>query len=248
MGLIYNGGVMAQSCPSALDPTNYSGGSWFGYNDGTSDSGTFVHSAQPGGADCDPAHPCAFHTSGQGYTNYGAGVGFQILSGTPAPAFDASRYGGLQVWFKGFTKGTRTFSYAQQDNTVHVKFLTLQLPDGGDPRHNDDFGYYCSTVDNDGGTSSWVVCPIPFSALKRDGFAGADSGAPDPSTDQFDPQNLIKIQFEISSFTPPADSGTTNVVSFDIWIDYIAWMPLSANTQPEPQPEPVPEAGPGQPD
>jgi hypothetical protein len=225
-GLIYNGGVMGQVCPNNLDPTNYPNGTWFPYDDKT-DGGTFSSGPQPGGAGCDPRHPCAYHVSGQGHTGYGGGVGFQLLGGTPiAMPFDASQYGGLQLWLKGTTSGTRGLSYAQADNTVHVKFVTGALDSSVDPRAFDDYGAYCSTQPGDGGPAGdWVSCPIPFGSLKRDGFAGVEAGAPDPTMDTFDPQNLIKIEFELSAYTPPADSGIQNVVSFDVWIDDIAWMP-----------------------
>jgi hypothetical protein len=221
-GLLYNGGVAGQICPTTLDTTNYPNNSWFSYNDGTTDSGTFVHSAQKGG--CGGPNDCAFHASGAGYTGYGAGVGFTLNNNAIFDA-KAAGYMGLQLWLKGTTSGTRGMGYAKADNTVHVKFLT-GFPEGGttDPRNGDDYGYYCSTQNADGGTGDWIVCPIPFTTLSRDGFRNVDSGAPDPTMDMFDPQNLVKIQIEFSSYTPPADSGVQSVVSFDIWIDDIAWM------------------------
>jgi hypothetical protein len=66
------------------------------------------------------------------------------------------------------------------------------------------------------------VCTLAFTTLTRDGFRGVDSGAPAPATDTFDPQNLVKIQFEFSSYVPP-DGGTPGPVSFDVWIDDIAF-------------------------
>jgi hypothetical protein len=220
-GLVYNGGVPAQVCPQTLDTVNYPNNSWFSYNDGTSDGGTFVHTAQKGG--CDGANDCAFHASGSGYTGYGAGVGLTLNNNA---IFDATAKGymGLQVWLKGTTTGTRGTGYAKRDNTVHVKFLTGNV-DGSmaDPRNGDDYGYYCSTQDADGGTGGWVVCPIPFASLMRDGFRNADSGAPNPGTDMFDPQNLVKIQFEFSAYTPPAEAGIQDVVGFDVWIDNVAF-------------------------
>jgi len=171
---------------------------------------------------CDTSDGCAYHTTGSGYTNYGAGVGFTFASNA---IFDASSYTGISVWLKGTTKGTRTAGYSAADNTVHVKFVTGSPDDAGvDPRNGDDFGLYCPTTADDAGTADcYVQCQIPFAMLQRDGFHSVDSGAPDPATDMFDPQNLVKVQFEFSSYTD-SDGGVPVPVSFDLWIDGISWM------------------------
>lgn len=217
-GLIYDGGAAAASCASTLDATNYPGNFWFAYSDGTSDGGVFLHTADFGG--CGGPTDCAFHASGSGFTGYGAGVGFTLNNNA---IFDASTYSGLQVWFKGTASGTRGASYAMQNDSVHVKFLTGAL-DGStaDPRNGDDYGAYCPTTGTDAGGGGWIVCRLPFASLTRDGFRGVDSGAPNPATDMFDPQNLVKIEFEFSAFTLP-DGGTGGPVGFDVWIDDVAF-------------------------
>ena len=217
-GLIYDGGVVAPSCPLTLDATNYPGNYWFGYGDGTNDGGTFIHTADVGG--CGGPTDCAFHASGSGFTGYGAGVGLTLNTNG---IFDASAYTGLQVWFKGTSSGTRGAGYAKQDNSVHVKFLTGSA-DGSaaDPRNGDDFGAYCPTTDADASSGAWILCRLSFATLTRDGFRGVDSGAPNPATDTFDPQNLVKIQFEFSAFTL-ADGGPAGPVAFDVWIDDVAF-------------------------
>jgi hypothetical protein len=104
--------------------------------------------------------------------------------------------------------------------------VTADPVDGGDERNGDDFGGYCPTVDPEAGAGAWVLCQLPFDGITRDGFRGPDSGAPDINSDVFDPKNLQKIQFEISSYTPPVDaSNQTQSVSFDVWIDDVAFMP-----------------------
>ncbi len=209
--ILYSGGVPAPACPGGIA---LSGQSWFSYNDGTSDAGTFVHTADFGG--CDGPTDCAYHTSGGGFTGYGAGVGFTLNSNNPLPGDAGASYTGFQVWLKGTTSGTRQVGYALGPNFVHVKFVTSTNREG------DEFGAYCPTA-SDGG-DAWVLCKLPFTGLTRDGFKGVDAGAPDPTSDVFDPQNLEKIQFEMSSYTPPADSGiTVNVVNFDVWIDDAAF-------------------------
>jgi hypothetical protein len=217
-GLLYNGGVPAPLCPSSLAigyPNNY----WFAYFDsataGTTDAGAFAFTHAPDFGGCDGPSDCAFHTSGTGIPGYGAGVGFTLNNNA---VFDASQYMGIDVWLKGTTTGTRGDGYVQSNNTVHVKFVTA-LGNGTDPRQGDDFGAYCSTQDG----TEWVYCLIQFIGLTRDGFKDVDAGAPDPNTDTFDPQNLDKIQFEFSSYTPPADAGTMPQVTFDLWIDDIAF-------------------------
>jgi hypothetical protein len=191
---------------------------WFHYDDGTSDAGAIVAGQKSGG--CDSVDSCAFHTSGSNYTNYGAGAGITLASNN---IFDASQYTGLDVWFRGTTQGTRGPNYSVSNNTVHVKFVTGFSDDAGaDPRNGDDFGAYCPTTADDGGSDCYVECKIPFVALQRDGFRGVDSGAPDPSTDMFDPQNLVKIQFEFSLYNGP-DGGVPVPVSFDLWIDDVSW-------------------------
>jgi len=105
---------------------------------------------------------------------------------------------------------------------VHVKFVTGAA--GGaatDPREGDDYGGYCPVGGSDAEVC-YAECHIPFLALSRDGFRSVDAGAPDPAIDTFDPQNLVKIQFEASAYSDA--SGTDPVpVSLDVWIDGIAW-------------------------
>jgi hypothetical protein len=221
-GTLYTGGIPNPFCPSTL-ASGWPNNSWFGYFDsttaGTTDAAAFnfTHQGDTGG--CDGTSDCAFHTTGANIPGYGAGVGFTLANNSN---FDASIYTGFQVWLKGTTTGTRGQGFVLSPNTVHVKFITA-LPDGGDERNGDDYGAYCPTL-SDAGSDAWVVCTLQFAGLTRDGFRGTDSGAPDPNSDVFDPQNLQKIQFEISSFTPPVDaSDQTESVTFDVWIDDVAF-------------------------
>jgi hypothetical protein len=213
---IYLGSASAGICPAGF---TYNGATqdWYGYNDGTSDAGNFLHSQQPGG--CDVVTNCASHASGSGFTGYGAGAGITLNANA---IFDASAYTGIDVWMRGFTKGTRGPGFQALDNAVHVKFVTGTTADAAvDPRLGDDFGAYCPV----GGANSdncYTPCRIPFASLVRDGLESLDSGAPDPATDTFDPRDLVKIQFEMSAYSNP--DGTDPVpVSFDVWIDGIEW-------------------------
>jgi hypothetical protein len=189
---------------------------WFSYNDGSSDAGDLVKGQATGG--CDIASSCAYHMSGSGFTNYGAGAGITLNSNA---MFDASQFTGLNVWLRGFTKGTRGPGFSQLDNAVHVKFVTGESTDAAaDPRLGDDFGGYCP-VSGDAG-DCYMPCQLPFAALTRDGFRSVEAGAPDPTTDMFDPKNLVKIQFEFSLYSGP-DGGVPEPVSFDVWIDGVSW-------------------------
>jgi hypothetical protein len=217
---LYTGGIPNPNCPTSIA---YAGNYWFSYfdsatalsMDGTDDAAAFgfIHTGDMNG--CDGPSDCAFHAVGNNIPGYGAGVGFTLNNN--AAIGDAGGFTGFQVWLKGTTTGTRGQGYSPSDNTVHVKFVTT-LADGGDPRVGDNFGAYCATT-GDGATDQWVLCKLRFDGLTRDGFRSVEAGAPDPATDMFDFTNLAKIQFEFSAYTPQADSGAIQQVSFDVWID-----------------------------
>jgi hypothetical protein len=214
--VIYTGMPTSHGTPPDLDagcPGNIllPGGGWFSYNDGTVDGGTPVTTGatEPG---CGDLNNCAYRASGTGFTGYGAGIGFSLNSSGTADDAGAA-WTGIQFWVKGATTGTRGQGYSAANNTVHVKFVTSTFRDG------DDYGAYCPTQ-GDPGAGVWVLCQIPFASLTRDGFS-----APQPrvETDQFDVQNLEKVEFEFSSYMAPADSGIAMSVSFDIAVDDIAF-------------------------
>jgi hypothetical protein len=219
MGTIYLGGAPSGSCPTSFSydgVTNY----WFSYDDGTLEGGTWSHKTDIGG--CDVTDHCAYHAQGGGFTGYGAGVGLTLNNNAP---FDASMFGGMQLYLRGVTQGTRGPGFSAQDNVLHVKFVTGATTDASfDPRLGDDFGAYCPLADAEASTC-YEPCTLQFSGLTRDGFRGADSGAPDPSTDMFDPANLVKLQFEFSSFSEPDGGPGPTPVAFDVWIDAITFLP-----------------------
>jgi hypothetical protein len=214
---IFLGGSSVGICPAGF-AYNSATQDWFSYNDGSSTAGNYIHAQEVGGCD-DVVASCAYHTSGSGFTGYGAGSGITLNSNA---IFDASPYNGLDVWMRGFTRGTRGPGFSALDNVVHVKFVTSAPRDAAaDPRQGDDYGAYCPVAGTDA-ASCYTRCHIPFSALTRDGLKSLDAGAPDPATDVFDPQDLVKIQFEFSAYSN--SNGTDPVpVSFDVWIDGIAW-------------------------
>jgi hypothetical protein len=213
--VIYLGGLPAGSCGAGFQ-YNAETNDWFSYNDGT--SARPVAGQQPGG--CDNSQNCAYHITGSGYTGYGAGAGITLNANA---VFDASAYSGLEVWFRGTARGTRGPWFTAMDDVVHVKFVTTAPNGTGDPRDGDDYGGFCE-ISGDA-ASCYMPCVLPFAALSREGLAPVDSGAPDPASDVFDPQNLVKIMFDFSSYTSTDPSAVPVPVSFDVWIDLIEWLP-----------------------
>lgn len=211
-GILYMGEMPIGRCSSSLNATN----SWFGYNDGSvsADAGTFVSAAGLEG--CDGPGTCAFHATGAGYTDWGAGVGFTLNDND---AFDASMFTGLILYLRGTTTGTRGMGFTQADNSVHVKFVNFSASanegDGGDPLYGDDYGAYCD-IAQDAGTC-YTKCQIPFSEVYRDGYLHLDAGMP-----PFDPTTLAKIQFEFDLYSP-ATGPVPAPVGFDVWIDNVAF-------------------------
>jgi hypothetical protein len=159
---------------------------------------------------------CAFHASGSGFADYGAGMGFDLNddSGNNAQPYDAHMFTGIRYWVKGTITGTRTTNYAAQDQTIHLKILagTPPLDDGGpSSRHGDDYGTYCP-VD----PTNWTLCQVAFVDATRDGF---NSEIP-KDTDMLDLTQLLKLQFELSRYsTQPEGGAAPPPVNFDIWID-----------------------------
>jgi len=213
---IYVGGMPDPACPgTVLLP----GSGWFSYSDVNVDAGLDIDASavsllyEPNG--CDGPNDCAVHVTGSGYSVY-AGVGFP-LNGANTPSDAGAGYTGLQVWVKGTTTGTRGPSasclpcgnFAQSSNTIKVVFVTSVNRDG------DEFSAYCPTQ-GDAGTG-WVLCQMPFSGLKRDGY----SSTPPVATDMFDVTTLEKIQFQPSPYTPL--DGGVGTESFDFWLDDIAF-------------------------
>jgi hypothetical protein len=159
---------------------------------------------------------CAYHVVGSGFTDYGAGFGFDINDDASAPPvaqpFDVTGYTGLQFYAKGTITGTRGrpgMPYVSAPQTIHTKLLTSTV------RGGDDFGGYCLISETE-----WTRCTLNFADALRDGFGAATL----PVTgDVFDRPNLLKLQFEFSKFTDPPDAGTVTPVNFDVFVDNISF-------------------------
>lgn len=184
-------------------------GYWFSYNDKSADGGAPMTAVGEKGG-CGGTTDCAYHTKGSGFTNYGAGVGFDLSDNAQmvAQPFDATGFMGIQFFAKGTITGTRGAKYASVAQSIHMKFATSK------DRGGDDFGGYC-TIGAD-----WTKCNLAFSAATRDGFK--DAMVP-VASDMLDLNQLLKGQLEFSKFSEAADAGTLTPVTFDVWIDNVSF-------------------------
>jgi hypothetical protein len=205
--LLYDGVPPGATCLTTLNAPRNS--FWFGYDDATSDGG-IPRSVVGAFGGCGGASDCAIHATGSGFTNYGAGMGFDLRDAPGPVPVDATPYMGIQFSAKGTITGTRGPMYASSPQTIHVKFVDPTV------RAGDDFGGYCSMLMN----GTWTVCNLAFAALTRDGFGNTTVPV---ATDVLDRGQLLKIQFEFSKFSDPPDSGVVTPVGFDFWIDNISF-------------------------
>jgi len=213
-GVLYSGFPMGTGMGCVQNIPMPRNGAWFQYYDTTGDGGVAMYSkAEMGG--CGGMSLCAYHakgpTVGSGFLGYGAGVGFDLndSAANVAMSYDAvaAGYTGIQFWAKGMISGTRGMGFSLLPQTIHLKLVTATN------RGGDDYGFYCPMTD----PTIWKVCTADFDQLQRDGWNSAIS----TKTDQFDGQNLLKVQFEFSRYD---DTMTeTNTVAFDVWIDEVSF-------------------------
>lgn len=201
--VVYSGGTPASSgtCRSAIDSPYQ--GFWYAYNDGTTGA---THTPEKSASSAFPgevggtggAMDCAFHTTGKGFAEWGAGVGIELnRSGGSLCPVDVSIFTGISVQLKGTTTGTHGAEYAEADDTIRVKVVTTSNSGG------DDLGFWCTL------TTAWSECKIPFAMLEQEGHGTAIT---------FDPTKVTKIEFQAAKFGDATDPTT---VSFDFWIDDI---------------------------
>jgi hypothetical protein len=137
-------------------------GSWYTYDDGTAGAvqtpaafATCTPALIPGGY-CGSTH--AQHTSGSGFTTWGAGIGFDFngkVIGSPMP-YDVSAFTGIVFSARG---------------TPAVRFMvtapaTIPVAQGGSctTKCSDSFGTSIAL------SSAWEQYAIPFSSLKQIGW------------------------------------------------------------------------------
>jgi hypothetical protein len=181
--------------------SNGRSGSWYTYNDKTAGA-----TQTPPGPDFKPdavtpprdGSTFAAHTTGSGFTVWGAGIGFDLNnpSGSAKKVYDASAYSGITLWIKGSSDKPLRFNIATKDTAPEGG--TCNLTDAGAAGCNDHFGTTLAL------TADWTAKTIMFSDLAQSSFGV-------PAT--FKRAELIGLQFQVAQ-------GAT----FDFWIDDVAFV------------------------
>ncbi|MGC4095051.1 MAG: hypothetical protein QM756_45460 [Polyangiaceae bacterium] len=179
-------------------------GVWFSYNDETNrDDGSGTTQWPKAGAErffMDPVSPRrkdstrAAHTMGSGYSNWGAGIGFDLLVQQP---YDASHYKGLTFFLRRGPGADASLRLNVTDGNTS--------PLGGrcDTNHNgcySDFGFDLSA------SEAWQEVKLTWDELSQPSWAVTRYDAIETSL-------LYGIRFQA-----PQNS------SFDFWIDDVAFL------------------------
>ena len=174
-------------------------GFWYTYNDGTTgatqtpSAGTsFLPETIPGGRGTSTK---AAHTSGSGFTTWGAGMAFDLnnAGGTATKGtYSAAGFSGITFYAK-----------ASASLPLRVNVSTSSTdPVGGicsGAKCNDHFGSSITL------STAWTAYTLTFKDIKQQGWGT-------PAT--FDATKLVGLQFQV-------DKGTT----FDFWVDDVAFVP-----------------------
>lgn len=203
-------------------------GQWYSYNDGV---GTMVPAVgealvpEAGGAD---GTGFALHTSGSGFSDWGAGIAADLNNTTAEPwsatrqAYDLSAYGGISFWAKG--TGTVRFKIPTL-STVSADEQGSCAP-AGDVPCGDDFGVDLTLA------ADWQRHDIAFASLSQQDWGVAAT---------FDPAEALGIRFQ----------HTDTASGFDFWIDEIEFTGGQSTNPNEPDPPmtngPPPDPNAGQP-
>lgn len=190
------------------------GGVWFAFNDHTSTQEPDLYAESFAMSKIDPPRQgsrFAVHTSGSGFTKWGAGVGLDLRAQQP---YDASGYAGISFW-------------ARRAPDIEFFELQLQVPDRatsplggqcGPGLCHDDFG---DLIPSDAGA---VPEPHPRPHLSEDWtyfhYTWDEMQAQDWSEQslrgvtRIDPSKIYGIRFQVENKYP----------GFDFWIDDLAFM------------------------
>lgn len=177
-------------------------GLWYDISDGTGTQTKGVVAGGYGGSNY------AMHYYGSGFTDWGSGVGFNLIDpqGGPLQPYNASGYQGIKFWAK-IESGS--------SNAIRIAFPNAQThPDGGQCQTGcwDHFGIDLIL------TTTWQQYTIPFSSLTQQGWG--DNYA------TFDITTLYDIEFRHNQNT-----------SYNVWIDdiefYGALTPTFTSTHTE---------------
>jgi hypothetical protein len=214
-----------------IDEVSGRAGPWYTYNDGTADGTQYPHSGDPYGADfgsdthkTDYGVSVAFaRSSGTGFTDWGAGFGFDLAHPDTAgkSAYNAGGYTGLRLWI-------RTAGGADSITSMTVKILDSQSvasgeggvcvegtqnPDATHTRCGDAFSYSIQlqasgSVTADRDFSVWQGGDIKWADFKQAGWGQQ------AKTGVLDTTALLAIHFQFDS---PAGRA------FDVSIDDISF-------------------------
>jgi hypothetical protein len=169
--------------------TNQGGrvGAWYTYHDATAGG---VQDPEMGVSflpqDCGHASVKCAHTSGSGFTDYGAGFGFDFNnSGSAKGIYDVGSFTGIAFWAKGTPFRLKVLTSA-----------TVPAAEGGScstTKCSDNFGMAIAA------NADYQQFVVPFSSLTQEGWG-------DKAT--FDPKTVIGVQFQVKA-------GVTFDISID---------------------------------
>ncbi len=181
-------------------------GVWYQFHDSAGTNQTFGIEGIPGTRGS--ASQYGVHTSGSGYTSWGAGIGVDLnASGSTKNAYDASAYTGITFW-------ARTASVTNSGKSLMVVFpdgnsvynvaggLTAckDIPTVGATNNNCDKNMYVNVTL----AAAWQKYTVNFADVSSDGGSLTTL-----ATDQ-----LVSIQFR----------SATGAI-FDFWIDDVVFIP-----------------------
>ena len=186
------------------------GGSWFLFNDGTgmqtpvkTPNVTLV--AEAGGA-CNSMF--AFHSTGTGFTVFGAGFGADFApkaaGATDSTVYDASAYSGVALFAKAATPISLRVSVSDNGTATEGKVCVDTTDSTNKMRCGDYFGSDVTL------TTDWQDYQLPFAMMKQRGF-----GLPVATGIDKSKVYTIRAQIKGSAAAPGA---------YDIWIDDVRFV------------------------
>ena len=186
------------------------GGSWFLFNDGTgmqtpvkTPNVTLV--AEAGGA-CNSMF--AFHSTGSGFTVFGAGFGADFApkaaGATVSTVYDASAYSGIALFAKAATPISLRVSVSDHGTATEGKVCVDTTDSTNKMRCGDYFGSDITL------TTDWQDYELPFAKMTQRGFGLPVATGIDKSM-----VYTIRAQIKGSAAAPGA---------YDIWIDDVRFI------------------------
>jgi hypothetical protein len=173
-------------------------GTWWTTNDGTSTSQQPApgKSVVPQRVTDRPGSSFAMRTTGDGFTAWGATLGFDVRASAAQP-YDASAFGAITFFAKGPVLGTIRVSLRVNDITPQAY--------GGSCVESSGSCYHYHGIEMPI-TDSWAPYTVTFDSLVRENdWDGA-----------FDPKQVVGVEFRINN---PACTQ-----SFTLWVDDVAFV------------------------